>query len=84
VTKGGQPVRLTPPGARILYLSAMNAGRAAPSSGLVEYAWGSSDERTSRLLKTHLSHRRKKLSLPAAGPGSVKAILRVGYVLVRG
>jgi DNA-binding response OmpR family regulator len=49
----------------------------------VEYAWGYYDEGNSSLLKTHLSHIRKKLGLPAAGPGSIKAILGVGYSLAR-
>jgi DNA-binding response OmpR family regulator len=83
VTKGGVPVRLTPLEFRILYLLAMNEGRVVPYARLVEYAWGYSDEGTSALLKTHLSPLRKKLALPAAGPGSVKAVLGVGYSLAR-
>jgi two-component system response regulator MtrA len=83
VTKGGTPVQLTPLEFRILYLLALNAGRVVPYARLVEYAWGYADEGTSGLLKTHLSHLRKKLALPAAGPGSVKAVLGVGYSLAR-
>jgi DNA-binding response OmpR family regulator len=49
----------------------------------VEYAWGYYDEGNSSLLKTHLSHIRKKLRLPTTGPGSVKAVLGVGYSLAR-
>ena len=69
VTKGGAPVQLTPLEFRILYLLAMNEGRVVPYSRLVEYAWGYYDEGNSSLLKTHLSHIRKKLGLPATGPG---------------
>jgi DNA-binding response OmpR family regulator len=82
-TKGGVPVQLTPLEFRILSQLALNAGRVVPYSRLVERVWGYYDEGTSSLLKTHLSHLRKKLALPAAGPGSVKAILGVGYSLAR-
>ena len=83
VTKAGEPVQLTPLEFRILYLLAMNEGRVVPYSRLVEYAWGYYDEGNSSLLKTHLSHIRKKLRLPTTGPGSVKAVLGVGYSLAR-
>jgi DNA-binding response OmpR family regulator len=76
-------VQLTPLEFRILYLLAMNEGRVVPYSRLVEYAWGYYDEGNSSLLKTHLSHIRKKLGLPVTGPGSVKAVLGVGYSLAR-
>jgi DNA-binding response OmpR family regulator len=83
VTKGGTPVQLTLLEFRILYLLAMNEGRVVPYARLVEYAWGYAGEGTSGLLKAHLSHLRTKLALPAAGPGSVKAVLGVGYSLAR-
>ena len=83
VTKGGDPVQLTPLEFRILYLLAMNEGRVVPYSRLVEYAWGYYDEGNSSLLKTHICHIRKKLGLPTTGPGSVKAVLGVGYSLAR-
>jgi DNA-binding response OmpR family regulator len=83
VTKGGTPVQLTLLEFRILYLLAMNEGRVVPYARLVEYAWGYADEGTSGLLKAHLSHLRTKLALPAAGPGSVTAVLGVGYSLAR-
>jgi DNA-binding response OmpR family regulator len=82
-TKGGTPMQLTPLESHILSLLALNAGRVVPYARLVERAWGSYDEGTSSLLKTHLSHRRKKLTLPTTGPGSVKAVLGVGYSLAR-
>jgi DNA-binding response OmpR family regulator len=82
-TKAGTPVQLTPLEFRILSLLALNAGRVIPYARLVEHAWGYYDEGTSALLKTHVSHLRKKLALPATGPGSVKAVLGVGYSLAR-
>jgi DNA-binding response OmpR family regulator len=82
-TKAGKPVQLTPLEFRILSLLAMNEGRVIPYSRLVEYAWGYYDEGTSALLKTHICHIRKKLALPTTGPGSIKAVLAVGYSLTR-
>ena len=83
VHKGGQPVLLTPLEFRILYILAMNEGRVVPYSRLIEYAWGYYNEATSSLLKTHVTHLRQKLGLPASGPGSINAVLGVGYSLAR-
>ena len=82
VTKGGQQVQLTPLEFKILSQLAMNEGQVIPHSRLVEYAWGY-DGGDASLLKTHIAHIRRKLDLPAEGPGSVKAVPRVGYSLVR-
>jgi DNA-binding response OmpR family regulator len=83
VTKAGQPVELTPLEFRLLYMLATNEGRVVPYSRLVEYAWGYFNEHSSSLLKSHICHVRKKLGLAAKGPGSIKAILGVGYLLTR-
>ena len=81
VTRAGTPVQLTPLEFRILYLLAMNEGRVIPYSRLVEYAWGYYDEDTSTLLKTHISHIRKKLGLAATPrePGSATTNGRSGH-----
>ena len=65
VTKAGKPVQLTRLEFRILYMLALNEGRIIPYSRLIEYAWGYYDEGNSNLLKTHICHIRKKLSLTA-------------------
>jgi DNA-binding response OmpR family regulator len=83
VIKAGTRVQLTPLEFRILYLLAMNEGRIIPYSRLVEYAWGYHGEGSSSLLKSHISHMRRKLDLPADGKGAVKAVLGVGYSLTR-
>ena len=82
VTKGGAPVQLTVLEFRILYLLAMNEGRVIPYSRLIEYVWGY-DRGEVNLLKTHISHIRKKLGIPAQGPGSIRSVPGVGYTLVR-
>ncbi|HEU5318183.1 MAG TPA: helix-turn-helix domain-containing protein, partial [Chloroflexota bacterium] len=68
---------------RILHLLLMNQGRVIPYSRLIEYGWGYYDENNSNLLKTHVSHLRRKLRLAAEGPGSIRSILGVGYSLAR-
>jgi DNA-binding response OmpR family regulator len=83
VTRAGKLVQLTPLEFSILHLLAANEGRVVPYSRLVEFVWGYAEEGTSGLLKTHISHLRKRLALPAAGPGSIKAIVGTGYSLIR-
>ncbi len=80
VRRGDWLVQLTPLEFRLLYLLASNAGRVVPHERLVEYAWGY-EEGDVALLKTHISHIRTKLALPATGPGSIQAVPRLGYRL---
>jgi DNA-binding response OmpR family regulator len=85
VTVGGDPVRLSPTEFRLLHVLAANAGRVVPSGRLVEHAWGYERGETG-LLKTHVSHLRRKLGLGAGGaerPGGVRirTVAWVGYAL---
>jgi DNA-binding response OmpR family regulator len=80
--KDGTVVQLTPLEFRLLYMLAMNEGRVITYDRLVEYAWGYNGGDSS-LLKTHMSHIRSKLGIGATGPGSIRAILGVGYSLGR-
>lgn len=82
VTLAGQPIHLTPIEFRLLFILAANAGRVVGTARLVEYGWGY-DGGDVALLKTHVSHLRKKLGLPVDGPGAIRAIVRVGYRLSR-
>lgn len=85
-TKGGNLIQFTPLEFRILYMLAMNEGRIVPYASLVQYVWGY-DGGDSNLLKTHICHIRKKLSLPpepnGAPNGGIKAVAGVGYSLAR-
>lgn len=83
VTRGGRSVGLTRLEFRILETLALNAGKVVPHARLVERVWGNFDESTSKVLKTHVTHIRRKLGLPADGPGGIRAVRDVGYVLVR-
>lgn len=80
VHRGGLQVELTPMEFRILYLLANNLGRVVTSTRLVDYAWGY-DGGDPSLLKTHISHIRTKLGLPARGPGGIEVLPTVGYRL---
>ncbi len=77
---GERAIALTPIEFRLLYILASNAGRVVSSSRLVDYAWGYDGGDVS-LLKTHISHLRKKLALPQADLGDIRAVPRVGYRL---
>jgi DNA-binding response OmpR family regulator len=74
--------RLTPLEFKVLHLLAMNEGRVIPYARLVDYVWGF-EGGDANVLKSHVCHIRKKLRLPAAGPGSITALQGVGYSLVK-
>ena len=82
VTRGDEPVQLTPLEFRILYLLAMNEGQVIPYSRLVDHAWGF-EGGDANLLKTHICHIRQKLGLPLDGPGAIRSLATVGYSLVK-
>lgn len=77
-----QPIHLTPIEFRLLFILAANTGRVVSTARLVEYGWGYDGGDVS-LLKTHVSHLRKKLGLPLDDLGEIRAIPRVGYRLTR-
>jgi DNA-binding response OmpR family regulator len=74
----GDEIRLTPTEFRLLYVLVANVNRVVPASRLVDYAWGY-DEGDESLLKTHISHIRRKLRLPGSGLGNITVSPRVGY-----
>ena len=74
-------VRLTPIEFRLLQLLISNVGRVISTDRLIEYGWNYGNGDPS-LLKTHISHIRKKLRLPRTGPGSISVIHGVGYRFV--
>jgi len=74
-------LQLTPLEFRILSLLMMNPGRIVPFGRVFQYAWGY-DSAETRVLKTHVSHIRRKLGLPADGPGAIRSVSSVGYRLL--
>jgi len=81
--KSDRVVELTTREVQILYLLIVNEGRVVSYSRLIEYALGYANESSSILLKTHISHLRRKLDLNATGPGSLRSISGIGYILSR-
>jgi len=78
----GREIALTPLEFKLLHILAANSGRVVTSTRLVDYAWGYDGGDVS-LLKTHISHIRKKLNLPQSDIGDIRAVARVGYRLLQ-
>jgi DNA-binding response OmpR family regulator len=83
VTVGGErTVRLTPLEFKVLRVLAINAGQVVSPNLIVERAWGYEGGEAS-MVKTHVSHIRRKLGVPEGQPGSIRTVPWVGYALVR-
>ncbi len=80
VRHGGLVARLSPLQFRILHLMAVNAGRIVTSERLVEYGWGYRGGDT-MLLRGQISHIRRRLGLPQAGPTALVSHRSLGYSL---
>jgi DNA-binding response OmpR family regulator len=76
----GELVRLTPIEFRILHALIMAAPRVVSNERLVDYAWNYYGGDVS-LLKTHISHIRRKLGLCRHPNGGIVSITGVGYRL---
>jgi DNA-binding response OmpR family regulator len=79
----GREIALTPLEFKLLHILAANTGRVVTSTRMVDYAWGY-DGGDISLLKTHISHIRKKLDLPQPDIGDIRAVAKVGYRLMHG
>jgi DNA-binding response OmpR family regulator len=77
----GKPVQLTRLEFRLLYCLAANSGRVVATSRLIDFAWGLDGEGDGSLLKTHVSHIRRKLREVSDCPVVIKAFPGVGYSL---
>jgi DNA-binding response OmpR family regulator len=77
----GRPVQLTRLEFRLLYYLTANVDRVAATSRLIDFAWGLDGEGDASLLKTHISHIRRKLSQVSSWPINIKAVPGVGYSL---
>jgi DNA-binding response OmpR family regulator len=81
-TAPGQQVRLTPIQGDLLHVLLANLGRVVPYAELVRVCWGHQHERSSRPLKTHITHLRRKLGLADRGRTAIQAVTGVGYRLL--
>ena len=83
-TVGGQrSVRLTPLEFKVLRVLALNAGRVVPTDRIVERAWGYEGGDVT-MVKTHVSHIRRKLAIAPDEPGYIRTVPWVGYALLAG
>jgi DNA-binding response OmpR family regulator len=78
--KAGQPVELTPLEFRILNVLALNAGRTVSYAHLLDLTWGCGRGQAS-LLRAHITHLRRKLSLGYGRGAGIRSIQSVGYAL---
>ena len=77
----GQPLQLTRLEFRLLYCLVANTGRVVQTSRLIDFAWGLEEEADGSLLKTHISHIRRKVRAASEWPISIRAFPGVGYSL---
>jgi DNA-binding response OmpR family regulator len=80
VTRDDEIIQLTPLEFRIFHMLAINEGRVVTFSRLVEFGWGY-DGGEPAMLKTHISHLRKKLKLESGRPGYIQVLHGVGYMM---
>ena len=77
VTRGGNPIDLTPREFDLLCALARRPGRVIAKRQLLSEIWGHSHGRN--LVETHMSSLRKKLE--AHGPRLIQTVRGVGYVI---
>lgn len=81
VRKNGARVAVTRLEFRILSMLMRSAGVMVESPRLIDYAWQSPAQHHPSLLKTHISHIRRKLARAGGISVSILSIARVGYML---
>ena len=82
VTKGGQPVHLTPTEYRLLSALLNNAGRVITNPQLLREVWGPSNAENGHYLRVYMGHLRQKLEDDPAEPKYLQTETAVGYRLV--
>ncbi|WP_094605725.1 Transcriptional regulatory protein WalR [Sporomusa silvacetica DSM 10669] len=79
VTKGGQPVELTPTEFKILELLAGNPGRVFSRLQIVEQTQGYSFESYERTIDAHIKNLRRKIENNPKEPEYIQTVYGVGY-----
>jgi two-component system KDP operon response regulator KdpE len=81
VTRGGQPVHLTPTEYRLLSVLVANAGRVMTAPQLLRAVWGPAQSDNSHYLRIYMGHLRHKLEDDPAQPQYLLTETAVGYRL---
>jgi two-component system KDP operon response regulator KdpE len=81
VTKGGQPVHLTPTEYRLLSVLVANANRVMTAPQLLRAVWGPAQSDNSHYLRIYMGHLRHKLEDDPAQPQYLLTETAVGYRL---
>ncbi len=84
VTKGGQPVELTPTEFKMLELLAANPGRVFSRLQIVEQAQGYSFEGYERTIDAHIKNLRRKIEDNPREPVYIQTVYGVGYRMAAG
>lgn len=79
VTKGGQPVELTPTEFKILELLAVNPGRVFSRLQIAEQTQGYSFESYERTIDAHVKNLRRKIEDNPKEPEYIQTVYGVGY-----
>lgn len=79
--KNSQELELTKLELRLLFCLMEHEGRVSPTDRLLSFGWDSLEVPDASLLKTHISHLRKKLREAGGGAVEIRARHSLGYTL---
>jgi DNA-binding response OmpR family regulator len=79
VTRGGQPVRLTPKEFDLLVCFARNPGRVYTRTELLERVWGYGASGYEHTVNSHINRLRSKIEADPAHPRYIQTVWGVGY-----
>jgi DNA-binding response OmpR family regulator len=79
VTRGGDPVTLTPRQFDLLAALVRSGGRAMSRRELIDVAWPDANGSGARTIDTHIWHLRHRLERDAAAPAHIVTVKKMGY-----
>jgi DNA-binding response OmpR family regulator len=77
----GRAAELTPKEYELLRCLLLNAGKVVTHETLLNFAWGSTSDGDSEMLKVHIRHLREKIERTPSAPEYVLTVRGVGYKL---